>query len=484
MFKVASFLCAACASLAMGQVDTTGAVIPVEQAPAPKGVREKKINLFTAIDFGRIEAGEDMVGNSWMGYDAKGTALNRTYVNVNYVDRLDENFLVSVGVGGIFWRAFSTTNATVDDKVIKFGPGISNAFMQWTPTPNVDLTYGFFPYKYNPAARNLGEYLFRTEAYPTIVYTGGWSWINDAQYSTLGLKLSVNSFNGKLRQDLGLFGEYFNSPIYDITPAYIVTWKPVDWLTVGGAGALHRYITPTPGTKRELTKGHAYRKNFFVPGDSTRPAETLTMLEADLENYVLDQGLNFDTVAALSANEGTADTVSFDLKAIKLVAFFELDFNALLGLSETRMGKFNLYGEVAQIGLENYPIFYTEMSQRRPIMLGVSVPTFGLLNNLSFEGEYLDNPNIESIASTYDNLNLTPDGNFRSDENFRYRTYHKDDIKWSIHASRSLTQFLTVYAQVANDHMRLKDKNTTPQYVPVTNEKDHWYWLMRIQWAI
>lgn len=484
MLKVVSFLCAACASLAMGQADTIGAVAPADPVAQAKPVREKKISLYTAMDFGRIESGVDMVGNGWLGYDAKETALNRTYVNVNYLDRVDEHFLVSVGVGGIFWRAFSTTNGSVDDKVIKFGPGISNAFMQWMPTSNVDLTFGYFPYKYNAAARNLGEYLFRTEAYPTIVYTGGWSWINDAQYSTVGVKLSVNSFNGKLRQDIGLFGEYFNSPIYDITPAYIVTWKPADWFTVGGAGALHRYITPTPGTKRELTKEHAFRKNFYVPGDSTSSAEYVTMLETDVANFVSNRGFDFDSLAGLTVNNGTADTTSFDLAAVKLMAFFELDFNKLLGFEEARMGKFNLYGEVAQLGLKDYPIFYSEKAQRRPIMLGVSVPTFGLLNNLSFEGEYLDNPNIESIASTYDNLDLTPDGNFRSDADYRYRTFHKDDLKWSIHASRSLTSFLTLYAQVANDHMRLKDKNTTPQYVPVTNEPDHWYWLLRIQWAI
>src|SRR5690606_33179157 len=187
--------------------------------------------------------------------------------------------------------------------------------------------------------RNLGEYLFRTEAYPTIIYTGGWGWINEAQYSTVGAKFAYNAWGGKLRHEVGLFGEYFNSPIYDITPAYIATVKPTNWLTVGGAGALHRYITPTPGTKRELTKEHAYRKGFYIPGDSTRGAEYVTMLEADLRNRVSMAGLNFDTVLAHPNNAGSSvDSVSFDLAAVKLMAFFEIDFNALLGLSEARMG--------------------------------------------------------------------------------------------------------------------------------------------------
>jgi hypothetical protein len=369
--------------------------------------------------------------------------------------------------------------------VIKFGPGISNAYMQWLPTENVDLTFGFFPYKYNDAARNLGEYLFRTEAYPTIIYTGGWSWINDAQYSTVGAKLTVKSLGGKLKQDIGLFGEYFNSPIYDITPAYIATYKPSGWFTVGGAGALHRFISPSPGTKREITKKYAYRENFYLPTTSAVPpypardSGYVTMLEDDLRSLAGNAGLNFDTLLAHPNNAAsTSDTVSFDLAAVKLMAFFELDFNALLGLNEARMGKFNLYGEIAQLGLKNYPIFYTKMEQRRPMMLGVSLPTYGVLNNLSIEGQYLKNPNIESIASTYDKLDLPPDRNFRY-----FRTYDKDDVKWSVHASRNITSFLTLYAQVANDHMRLKNGFTQPQYIPVTNEPDHWYWLMRIQWA-
>ncbi len=472
MLKAVSAVCATGLAFALG-------------VSAQEAGSQKKLTLFTAFDVGRIESGEDPRENGFMGYDAGGTALNRTYVNVGFTERLDDKYLVSVGVGGIFWRAFAASSTTPDDKVIRFGPGISNAYMQYFPTENTDLTFGFFPYKYNAASRNLGEYLFRTEAYPTILYTGGWGWINEAQYSTLGIKFAANTLNGTLRHEIGLFGEYFNAPIYDITPAYIATWKPASWLTVGGAGALHRYISPTPKTKRELTKDHAFRKDFYVPAGTDRPAENLTMLEADLQTYVVMAGLDFDSVAALPQNANTADNVSFDLAAVKLMAFFEVDFNRVLGLDETRMGKFNLYGEIAQLGLKNYPIFYTDMSQRRPMMLGISIPTYGLLNNLSIETEYLDNPNVASISSTYDRLNLVPEDNLLIDQQtYRYRTFHKDDLKWSVHASRSLSDYLSVYVQVANDHMRLKDKNTTPQFVPVTNEKDHWYWLARIQWAI
>ena len=505
---------------------------------------ERNVTLFTAIDLGRVEKGYDLQ----KGYDPSGLALNRTYVDVGFTEQLDERNLISIGVGGIFWKAFEGRGGNPEDKVIKFGPGISNAFMQWSPSKQLDLTFGYFPYKYNESAKNLGEYLFRTEAYPTIIYTGGWSWMNDVGYRTVGAKLTWNTSDGKFKQDVGLFGEYFNSPIYDITPAYIATWKPITGLTVGGATALHRFITPTPQTKKELTKSYVYRENFFFPEVSSkrkynigipdyigttsydlqwlaggtpnldslknaifvsdsatlkifnvltaaaiplnvdtnklsqrdgRPSQVASKLQSDILQQATQEGSDSATYFGNPNNAASQPkVVSFDLAAIYVLAFFSLDFNDLLGLNAETMGEFKLYGEVAQLGLKNYPIFYSEYAQRRPIMLGVCVPTHGILDHLSFETEFLKNPNAESIASTYDKLDLPPD------ENFRYKIFSKDDMKWSVHASKGISKFLSVHLQVANDHMRLKDGYARPQYVPITQESSHWYWLMRIQWML
>jgi hypothetical protein len=408
----------------------------------------------------------------------------------------------------------------------------------------LSLDFGYFPYKYNQAAKNLGEYMFRSEAYPTILYTGGWSWMNDVQAHPVGAKLTYINGNGTFKQDLGVFIEYFNSPIYDITPSYIATWKPTSAFTLGGGSALHRLITPTRGTKNELTKSFKYYKDFWegetpsrrrinvanagFPGttsydlayasnsapnvDSLRAAifadptqaallstigvtsaagivlvqdtSTITMEEGRSGRYVTKLKDDIENDKALGdtllpKNAGNkVQSVSFDLAAVYLMAFFDVDFNAWLGMDKTKTGAFNLYGEIAQLGLKNYPIFYTEFAQRMPIMLGLSIPTFGVCDNLSVEAEYLKNPNAESIASTYDMLSLPPD------ENFRYKVFSKDDTKWSIHATRKLSGFATLFIQVANDHMRLQDGYATPQFVPVTNKQSDWYWLMRIQWMI
>jgi hypothetical protein len=445
---------------------------------------DRKVNLFTAIDLGRLENGKDQsIALSDKEYDPSGLALNRTYVDVTVAHQVDVRNFVSIGVGGIFWKAFEQETGEPEAKVIHFGPGISNAFYKFTPNEALNLTLGYFPYKYNPSARNLGEYLFRTEAYPTVVFNGGWSWLNSASYNAVGLKLTHQTET--FTQDIGLFGEYFNAPIYDVTPAYLATWKPTAGFTLGGGVALHRYLSPNTAIRKELTREYTYYENFYVPGKDSadgvpaRPARRVSMLKTDIETMAGNDGLPSDAFYNDPNNTGAQPkTVRFDNQAVMLMAHATLDFNGLLGWEAKSVGAFELYGEIALLGLKNYPIFYTKFTQRMPIMLGMSIPTLGMLDHLSLELEYLNNPNIQSIYSTFDVLDLAPD------LNFRYQEHNRDNLKWSVHASRNLTSFLSLYVQLASDHMRLKDKYARPEYIPITNNPKEWYWLTRLQWAI
>ena len=94
------------------------------------------------------------------------------------------------------------------------------------------------------------------------------------------------------------------------------------------------------------------------------------------------------------------------------------------------------------------------------------------------EAEYLKNPTVESIRSTYDKLELIPD------QDFRYRAMDKDDWKWSLHAALSLPHSLSLFLQVANDHLRLQDKYARPEFIPATSTRSDWYWLTRLQCAL
>lgn len=202
-------------------------------------------------------------------------------------------------------------------------------------------------------------------------------------------------------------------------------------------------------------------------------------LVEDIRRIAAQDGFAAEEFFEDPANIGLdSQIVSFDNRAVKIMLFAAIDLNRLLGWNSEDNGPFELYGELAQLGLENEPIFYTHYSQRMPIMLGFSAPTFGLLKTLSFEMEMLANPNIESQANLLENLDLLPD------PEYRYRTFGGDDIKWSIYALREIGSCWSIAFQLANDHMRLLDVYGRPESVPVTNRGRHWYWLSRIQWSL
>ncbi len=430
---------------------------------------DPEFNVFIGLDAGRIEKGKDMELKNQQR-DVEGYTLVRNYFNLSFTQQLDEKNLISLGVGGLFFKPYLKSGEAIGDKTLKFGPGISHAKMVYSFNENMDLTYGYFDYKYNPGAKNLGEYLFRTEAYPTIVFTGGWVWLNSASYTSTGAKYSFNIGEGFFQSDFLLFMEMFNSPIYDITPAYVGSLNPTSFLRFGAGVSLHRFIVPTFGVREELTKPKVYVKDVPITPTEDHPSPVFTGLVSDLQNI--------DPIKYADSASYVTQTVTLNNRAIKLMAYFNLDFRDLIGLDRESFPEFMLYGETSLIGTKNYPIFYTKYSQRLVSMIGLSIPVPVIFDHLSFELEYLKNPNIESIKSTYDILDLSPD------MDYRYQNITKDDVKWTLHGSRKLGSITSLYFQVANDHFRPKNDFAQPMSIPITNELSHWYWLVRFQWAL
>ncbi len=105
---------------------------------------------------------------------------------------------MNIGVGGLFWKPFIQIPGNAATEKINFGPGISEASSQYDFTSNLNLKFGYFGYKYNPDATDLGEYLFRSEAYPTMLQngnSGGWVWLGN-EYKSMGAKLTWNLLDG------------------------------------------------------------------------------------------------------------------------------------------------------------------------------------------------------------------------------------------------------------------------------------------------
>jgi hypothetical protein len=185
-------------------------------------------------------------------------------------------------------------------------------------------------------------------------------------------------------------------------------------------------------------------------------------------------------------------------RAVNLMGRVGLDYTEMLDL--TRTGPFKVYAEVALLGVESQPVYYENVYNRMPVMVGMHVPTFGILDLLAVECEYLNNPNRDTpmnLSSVYNNRPLgaqsssmaIPDLDPQDYElpTYTAKSFHSDDWKWSVHAIRTIVPGLKVKVQAANDHFRthkLEGNGPSLSPYPLTLSKSDWYYLVHLQWGI
>jgi hypothetical protein len=110
-------------------------------------------------------------------------------------------------------------------------------------------------------------------------------------------------------------------------------------------------------------------------------------------------------------------------------------------------------------------------------MLGVNVPTFGILDMLSAEVEYCSNPYAPDMTSATYNLSPTPKDNQGS-------AYKSDDLKWTVYARKTLLPGFAITAQAARDHMRLVDYFGHTNDMEVLPKRENWYWAFQMSYAL
>lgn len=224
----------------------------------------------------------------------------------------------------------------------------------------LSITTGYFPYKYNPDVKNLGEYLFRSTAYPNYIYAS----FDQPFARMLGLKISSRLLNGALRQDLILSNEWEQYPTKDFSLAYIAGMNIGNFIDIGvGAQAFHLFSTrgnyTTPDSIRTLGKWNDGQWYYASPEDSAADIKT-----------------------------------PYSFKAVKLMG--RVTVNPLANVPEIKLpvvgtlfGKedLKLYAEADVLGLKNYPTcnpdyglgrqweFYNKLSERIPATFGINAPT-------------------------------------------------------------------------------------------------------------
>jgi hypothetical protein len=457
----------------------------------------------TAIDFGQIKEGE------LKGFDAADQSLTRTGVYLTLGGVLDERLTVSMSTGGLFWYPLPEQTMP-GTRTVRFGPGVGEAQATYAfgdpQDPSARLQFGLFPNKYNRDAANLGEYLYRSGTYPGYLITGGWSYVNSASYMAQGVKLHVPMLGGKLKHEVTLFMERDFQPTHNLTPGYLVSYAPTNFLSMGAGVVwshgieLKRSSVQSPkmrinayNTETDLPLDLADRNKpgyaYYGPGDARN--DTRVREDGDPAIGTIDPNTNGFIVGVTENGTPSNKLDYYTFKGFKTMGMASLDIGELMGGS-IAPGQFKLYGEVALLGVANQPFYYDKRLERMPIMLGMRLPTFGLLNNLAIEGEYRKSRFSNTIALPYDKQLPLP-LNAESENPFRYSDsavaanpgdYNKDDWKWSVYANRKVVDGITVYAQVASDHLRHFDDEVKTQDRPGTVRTKDWYYVLRVEFGI
>jgi hypothetical protein len=327
--------------------------------------------------------------------------------------------------------------------------------------PFLQFGVGYFPFKYNPDARNLGEYLFgRTGSYGQYILTSF-----DFPFSRLlGLRLTSRLFHDHLRQDLLLTSETDMYPMMDYSASYLLSVK-------------------------------APKLAEFAAGVS---ASHLLSIDKRNTDHVDDPVIRY-------VNEN-GDTAYYNFRGVKAMARAALDFKSIMPASiAEKMGndELRLYGEIGVLGLKNIvnygtvtrdttidsagimvprtdtvaaPGYFDTLWQRVPVMFGISLPTFKILDVLSVEFEW--------YGSRFQNNYLN------------YITANRplpyDDIlsgkstpwKWSVYAKKTLAPGFAITAQAANDHMRVQSADASAQNKgEALRKKGNWWYVLKFMFG-
>lgn len=298
--------------------------------------------------------------------------------------------------------------------------------------------FGVFPYKYNPEAQNLGEYLFRTGAYPGFI-------INEFDFAIArltGFWIQNRLFDGKLTNDVIFNMETDFKPYRDISASYIGSYSPHPAITIG--------------------YGINFTHLISVYESSTTPKSAGTQ-------YI---------------DSSSHDSVSLTFRGVKPMVRLTFDIKRFFDLPIFGPEDLKFYGEMAILGVKNYQLYYDTLTQRIPIMFGVNIPTFKGLDVVALQFEWYGSPypnNYQNAFSIQPPPRPIPDGPQSGYSDYIYRN---DNWKWSLYAKKTVANSFSIIGQVARDHFRTHVKY--PYNVDREeglSEGKHWYWMLKVAYG-
>ncbi|MDD5674174.1 MAG: hypothetical protein PHC61_08430 [Chitinivibrionales bacterium] len=386
------------------------------------------------------------------------TPLSRQWVGNLYLDLTDEvairdRLTIYAGIEGKI--GYDTSPLRTIDDALNNAPiqQISFAIIHAegaysvgdAGNPFFKIGLGLFPFKYNPDARNLGEYLFRSGTYPAYIMTGF-----DAAFAYLtGLRLSSDFVPG-LHQSLLLTTMSQVRPFYDFSPSYIADYTVGSFLTIGAGVSLSHALS-------------------------------------------VDQSQTMPAVYNNKYKTGPADSAYYTFAGTKVMGRFSLDVQKFLPFREI-LGKedLKLYGEGAILGAEKYPASnlydslnkinpygYDNILRKMPIMAGFNLPGFKIIDVIAIETEWYG-CRYPDVYNTVVRQGLPiPDGPQAGYTDFAYGA-GVNRWKWSLYAKKEVMHGFSLIVQFASDHTRLvtqMPKNI--DYEETFVKPSQWGWMAK-----
>lgn len=397
------------------------------------------------------------------------TWINRTFLDLTIDAIYKERLKMTMGIEGEMWFNFAQRSASSQDPYYVHKENssflITNANASYSfgdvLSPYLSITAGLFPYKYNPEAKNLGEYLFRSGTYPAFLINNF-----DLAFARLtGFKVSSDLFEGNLHQDLIFNIETDVPPFNDGTLSYLVNYN-VNKMFDFGAGISMYHLVSVDERETTPKAGEYGANNRFIkaPGDT---------------GYYTVRGTKL------------MGRLCFDPKVVLNVLGISIDF---FGSEDLK-----LYGEALVLGLESYPANdsinpvtgrtqpkrniwgYDSLKNKIPLIFGLNIPTFKILNVLALEFEWYGSPYPNSY---YNRLGAGVHQGFPvPDELKRPIDYAGiDNWKWSIYAKKTfLDDHVGCVFQVARDHIRnLSMINEAYNYEEALSTPDQFWWMVKL----
>lgn len=311
--------------------------------------------------------------------------------------------------------------------------------------------FGYFPVKYNPEAMNLGEYLFRSNAYPSLLISG-FEIADKVKLAGINTGYHSHTSAGTYKVDLYLNTETESYPTFDLSLSALVGFS-------------------TPKSFLDMSLGASFYHFVSFDRERTTPAEKKN-----------EYGESVYNIKNTSFIDSSGDTTDYTFRGIKAVARAAFDPKVFFKSTLFGINDFKLYAEAAILGIKDYPGWYKKIYERMPIMMGFNLPAFKLLDVLSVEAEYFPSPYRNSYQFIWKGNCPVPffttmqEINYYSD----WKRKTDDDWKWSVYASKKISN-VRFSGQIASDHTSRATylpagKKIYTEMVPRTKD---WYFMLR-----